>query len=99
MGGEEGPCVSDAMLDAEEREFGHPCPRREWPDGEGPTLAQLVRLGASYGMGWNTAPLFAELFRIRYGAAPLEHQDRMLVRILAAYGDEQIRAFLFPRQE
>jgi hypothetical protein len=46
MGGDESPCVSDDMLEAEERMSGFPCPRREWPDGEGPYLFRLVQLGA-----------------------------------------------------
>jgi hypothetical protein len=97
MGGDEGPCISDEMLEAEQRINGHPCPRREWPDADGPILAKLVQLGAIHGMGWNSSPLFSELFRVRYGGAPVEHQERMLMRILAAYSDEQVRAFLFPR--
>jgi hypothetical protein len=97
FGGDEGPCVSDDMLEAEERVNGHPCPRREFPDSDGPILAKLVQLGAIHGMGWNSSPLFTELFRVRFGDAPLEHQKRMLMRILAAFGDEQVRAFLFPQ--
>lgn len=97
MGGDEGPCVSEEMLEAEERVNGYPCPRREWPDSEGPILAKLVQLGAIHGMGWNSSPLFSELFRIRYGDAPVEYQERMLMRVLSAFGDEEVRAFLFPK--
>lgn len=76
---------------------GYPCPRREWPDRDGPVLGRLVGLAASHGMGWNKAPLFELLWRVTYGGSPPEYEQRMAYRLLAAFNDEQVLAFLFPR--
>jgi hypothetical protein len=95
MGGEEAACVSDDMLEAEERTTGHPCPRREWPDGDGPALYRLVQLGAHAA----SSHLFGLYWRIRYGSAPLDLQERMFNRLLAAHQDEQIAKSLWPDPE
>lgn len=95
MGGVERPCVSDAMLEAEERETGHQCPRREWPDDDSPLVAHLVFLGARQ----ETAHLFDWGFRIAYGEAPRDFQRRMFTRILAAFGDKAVRDHFYPKSQ
>lgn len=95
MGGQEGPCLSDGELAAIEATTGHPCPRREWPDEEGPGLFALLLLSAKAGAGH----LFETYWRIRYGGEPRDFQERMLMRILMARADEEIALSLWPEPE
>lgn len=71
---------------------GFPCPRREFPTPEGPALFQLCRLGAR--------PESAHLFTALFGAyfdGPAEDRRRALRFVFAAYGDEAVRAALWPK--
>ena len=94
MGGDENPCVPDSWLEADEAK-GFPCPRREWPDADGPMLGQLVRLGASGESGH----LFGRLWDVAFGELERTEQRRLLTRVLRAYGDPDVRAALWPRAE
>lgn len=91
MGGDESPCVPETWLEAE-RKNGFACPRREWPDRDAPTLAQLVRLGASGESGH----LFSRLWEVAFGGFERGDQQRLLLRLLRAYGDQDVRAALWP---
>jgi hypothetical protein len=93
MGGEEGPCVPDTYLEAEEKQSGYPCPRREWENVDHPTIAQLVMLGAQAEQGH----LFRLTFDVAFGDASKEEQRRVLSLLTRAYGDEIVRMQLWPK--
>lgn len=81
------------MLEAEERENGYPCPRREWPDPiEGPMLWQLILLGAHQ----ETAHVWRAVLDVHFEGAPVEDKERALQLMLRAFNDETIAAFLWP---
>jgi hypothetical protein len=87
--------MPDAYLEREERETGHPCPRRGWPSPDGPVILMLCTLGTRS----ESAHLFRELFGAYFGRETPKEQQRVVRWILRAYGDPLISAALWPKQE
>lgn len=95
QGGEQQPCMPEHDLAREEELTGFPCPRREWPDEDGPMLSRLVNLGAHS----ESAHLFTKLWEITYRDATVEEERRALALIMLAYQDEVVRGTLWPERD
>lgn len=94
-GGEEAPCVGPHDLEAELRETGHPCPRREAWNVDDMLTAQLAVLGARL----ETGHLFRAVFDTASEGWPKAARMTILRRIARAYSDDIVARVLWPPRQ
>lgn len=92
-GGPEKRCAKWPRQFAKENPHGYRCPRREFPDDDGPELGALAQLGSRNEMGH----LFALRWALAFGSRPVTEQRRLFDRMMAAYGDTLIASVFWPK--